>query len=312
MDHAPGGSVMPCGQTADEEEALQHGKVVFHGLSAQAQVARQVAGVQQLRTAQCEQLQQSSNLVDVPHLRHVLHVSFDHTAQVLPMPLTGAPRWASQRFGIAAGHQTFRQRRPRERLGANRRHERAGQDVADEAPRGALFFRFRERLQAYDFHASRQGLGDFRQQQEVRRAGEQEAPRTAVSINGKLDDRQQLRRLLDLVQGRLGRQAVHEAGRVAGSRCQIGGIVQTDEGPCRSELAGESGFSALARPKQADYRRIRQRRFEDRYERTSKQCLRFGHVWIVVAADCRLWYRRIAGLSSGRLPVKVAADCRFW
>jgi len=86
--------------------------------------------------------------------------------------------------------------------------------------------RTRQRPQGQSFHAPRQRVRQGRQQQHVGRAGEQEAARCAVPVDGGLDVQKQFGRALDLVHDDRPGKCRNEAGRVVFGRSQNDAVIQ--------------------------------------------------------------------------------------
>ena len=223
----------------------------------------------------------------------------------------GAAGRTSQRLGITAGHQPFRQRRPAVLcFRPDARLESAFQHGAEKAALVSRLFRLRQRLQLSDLHAPRQRLGDCRQQQEMGRAGEEKAPGATVSIHGPLDGGEQLRDPLHFVQSDFVRQAGDETGRIRHGGLVVVVLIQADEGSIRRQSPSERSLAALPRAEQADHRCVAQRLLDNRRQRAGEQGCASEHMLVTIASNCRSGERLIVGFMNGRFTVYAASDCR--
>ncbi len=117
----------------------------------------------------------------------------------------------------------------------------------DETLEGSLDLPLRERPQVQDLDATRERLGDLRDDQDPRRTGQQEPPRPAVSVDGRFQGKEQLGCPLHLVENHVPPETRQEAGRIPASRGHHGGIVEREVPPARAPLAQALRQRALAR-----------------------------------------------------------------
>src|SRR5688500_2551387 len=309
---------MPRGQPSNEEQPLEDGEIVVDGFPMQADIPGERTGVEQLGSAQRKQLEQTSNLATIPDARHVLDVALDDGAQILAMPLAGADGRAAQRLRKSTFHQSLRERDAVfGRLDSDFRLQLAGQPRPQERSGLALFLGFGERVELNDFHPSRERIAELRQQ--VGRSGQQEAPRTPVVVDGDLDRAQQLGRALNLVERDLFRQRGDESRRVAARGRQDAVVVQAEICALGAKRACERALAALARAKQADDRRVGERRRQRAPELARIEgCCRSGtgrpgsvQLSVSIASNCRLSIRPDGCLVSVQLTVDRASSCRL-
>ena len=160
-----------------------------------------------------------------------------------------------------------------DRLGKASEQDELDKIIADDRVSLALDLPLEEALQegrcpAFDlspgqrqhldgFHPAGQAVGDSRQGQHIRRAGEQKSTRAIVLIDCLLDRQQQVGRALDFVDdGSV--QAANEAGRIGLGGLKHRLIVERDIGPTGvPHFSDERGLAGPARSHDQDHRGIR-------------------------------------------------------
>ena len=126
-------------------------------------------------------------------------------------------------------------------------------------------------MQLNDLHPACKRVAQTGQEQQIRRAGEHEAPGPTVAIDRELDRAQELRHPLDLVEDHAGRQRGHEPGRVAAGERKRRLVVEGDVGEAGLERAGKGRLAGLPRPEKADDGRVAECRLQ-RCEEGAIEC----------------------------------------
>ena len=244
--------------------------------------------------------------------------------QVLPVPLPRPPWRSGKRFGIAAGNQPFRQRRPQGRLAAVYKLIDAMQAAPfrQRRPRGRLAGRmsgsraqvssaFRNPPGRRSFSDSVSGCSctiSIRPASDSVTAGVRS--RLAEPVSRKrpgrrsrstacLIDGKESRRTLNLVHGRSLRQAGHETRRILGGGPVVARLVEAYDRTPGRQLPRQRGLAALPRTEKAYDGRIRQGFPNGGRQRARKQQPGRVHLLVSGAADCRLCKRLITGCASG-------------
>ena len=88
-------------------------------------------------------------------------------------------------------------------------------------------------MKNYDLHSPRERLADHRDEKDVGRPGQQEAPVPTVPVHGDLDRPQQVRCALDLVDRDELRKTGDEPVRVELRGAVVARVVEGVEGSCR-------------------------------------------------------------------------------
>jgi len=116
-------------------------------------------------------------------------------------------------------------------------------------------------MQAYDLHTARQRIGQFGDQQHIRRTGQNESSGPPVGIHGRFQREEQTRNALHLVQNRFMRQVGYEPDRIGSCSGQLNIVIKGNvfiPGGI-ADHPGQGGFTALPRPMDQHHRRIFQR-----------------------------------------------------
>ena len=174
---------MPGLQAPDQEQAFPDVQKVVHGFATQVQFVAQTGDVEQLAGAQCQQFQQALQGAGIPQTRHFARIPFDQRVQVSPMPSFRARGGTGGRLRESTGQDALRQVVACNRSGFQVWLQLPPQQCREEATRLPCQFRRRQRLQIKHLHASGQRVAQVRQQQQVGRAGQNEAARFAVVVH---------------------------------------------------------------------------------------------------------------------------------
>src|SRR5680860_402217 len=145
----------------------------------------------------------------------------------------------------------------------------AGEQQLEKAFAAPFDLPLREGPQAQHLHAAGERVGDARQAEHVRRAGEDEAAGATVLVDARLDREQQVGRSLHLVNDQRARIAGDEGGRVVTGRgevqatiqAHVAGLAELDDEGLR-----ERALAALPRPDEHRDRRIAQGLMQGRCE----------------------------------------------
>ena len=162
--------------------------------------------------------------------------------------------------------------------------------------RPALQLALRQRVQPHDLHAARQRVGQLRQQQDIRRAGQEETAWRPSAVDRRLQRRKQGRHALNLVEDDPLGQVVHEAGRVGLGRTARHLIVEAEVrvAQTRPDRLRQRRLAALARPMDQHHGRVGQRLAEARRKKAR--------------IERSLGHRLIVRLAVGQLQVHAAAS----
>lgn len=113
-------------------------------------------------------------------------VALDQRFEVVAIPCgTSARSGTCESRRVAPGHDALGEFRPKAIYAASL--EGTGEEGVEKVRPPAGELALRERVETQDLHAAGKRLGDCGEQQDVRRAREQEAARCAVAIDGQLE-----------------------------------------------------------------------------------------------------------------------------
>ena len=197
--------------------SLEQCEVAFERRLGQTDVARERGDVQQAPSLSGQQGQEAGHLCEAVDIRHVPHVTLQDRGDVGPEPgLAAGGICAVGHLGVPAGNDPLSEVRTRHCQGRNRRQGTRAEQGVNEALAGALQFTLRERPERQDLHTSGQGFGEFGQQQDIGRPGQQETPRRSLAIHFKFEGPKELGGQLDLIDDHRRGKAGQESAGVAG------------------------------------------------------------------------------------------------
>jgi hypothetical protein len=245
----------------DEEGGFEEREIALQGAQRQAAAPGKLRVVEERPGAGGEQREKAGKSGQSLDIGEVPHVALQDRRDI-----GGEPGPAARRGLLADDLGVASQEGAREDLVAairpgGRQLQSGAEEGVDEALRPARDLPLGERPEGDDLHPAGERLGDPGQEEEVGRAGEQEAARPAVAVDLRLDRQEEVRDALDLVQGdRAGKTGQEPRGIVLGSGAD-GRVVQ-------GEIAGralpgaqfldQGALPDLARSVQQDDRSIPQ------------------------------------------------------
>ena len=243
-------------QCRNEEDLFEQCDVALPGLvadidaAAELRVVDQLPGMLRQEADEFRQLRQLLDVSDIPQ------VAGEDRGQIGPRPILAPPlALAADRFGKAADEHELD-----EILADDRRLvalQLAVEQAFQESRRLAGHLGAGQRQHLDGFHPAGQTVGDARQREHVRGAGQQEAAGAIVLVHGFLDRQQQIGRALDLIDDRLV-QSANEAHRIGLCGVERRLVVEGDVGPPGlSHLPHQRRLAGAARADDQHHRGVR-------------------------------------------------------
>ena len=170
------------GRRSSRNTRFEQRHVVPYRRAAELERRGQIADVEQPGSlARCER-QQPRQRLQRADAGQISHVALDQGIQIVVIPLRAPPaRWTRQRRRIAARDNPFRQQLSQPRTPFER--ESAAAQGVEEVGHAPFTLALRQRMQSQGLQASRQRVGERRHEQDLTRAGQQEASRRPMPID---------------------------------------------------------------------------------------------------------------------------------
>src|SRR5438309_2567479 len=186
----------PWRQELHQEQTIHQCKVAADSGAAELECARQLAEVGKssgLARGKCEKLRQRIEVGDVSQL---VHVPLDECFYVIRVPVIASLRCALLDNGVAAADDALRYLLAESSAG--RKDLPVAEECIQKCCGSAFQLDLRQRVEPQDLNATGQRVRETRDEQHIRRAGENEAHGGADRVDRWFKSRKQLRHTLEL------------------------------------------------------------------------------------------------------------------